>query len=80
MALPFLTSVLDEGEWSNSCPFCITLRETAYTCYIGCWLGPRVGVDGEEKKLLLPTEMELMLFGRPTHSLVAIPARVKLIF
>jgi hypothetical protein len=50
MAPLFLTSVLDEGEWSASLPGCFTAGERATgTRWIGRWVGPSVSVDVEEK-------------------------------
>jgi len=41
-----LTSALDGGEWSASCPGHFTHRERAPgTHWIGGWVGPRVGLD-----------------------------------
>jgi len=42
----FLTSALDEGEWSASCPGCFTPRERAPgTQWKGGWVGPRTSLD-----------------------------------
>jgi hypothetical protein len=42
----FLTSALDEGEWSASRPGRFTPRERALgTHWIGGWLGPRAVLD-----------------------------------
>jgi len=47
-----LTSMLDGGEWSASCPSCFSPRERApCTHWIGSWVGPQShsGHSGEEK-------------------------------
>jgi hypothetical protein len=42
----FLTSALDEGEWSASCPCHFTVREKAPgTHWVGGWVGPRAGLN-----------------------------------
>jgi hypothetical protein len=42
----FLTSALDEGEWSASCLGRFTPKERAPgTHWIGGWMGPRASVD-----------------------------------
>jgi hypothetical protein len=54
MALPFLTSELDGGEWSASRPGRFTSREIApCTHWIGGWVGPRVGLDDVEKRKIV---------------------------
>jgi hypothetical protein len=41
-APPFLTSALNDGQWSASCPCRFTPGERALgTHWIGVWLGPR---------------------------------------
>jgi hypothetical protein len=51
IAQPFLTSALDEGEWSASRPGRFTPRESApCTHWIEGWVGPRVGLDAMEKR------------------------------
>jgi hypothetical protein len=46
---PFLTSALDGGELSGSCPNSFTHGETiADTHWIGRWVGPRAGLDAVE--------------------------------
>jgi hypothetical protein len=51
IAPPFLTSVLDGGELSASCPCCFTPGETASgTHWIGDWVAPRAGLDVVEKR------------------------------
>jgi hypothetical protein len=46
MALPFLTSALDGGEWSASRPRRFTLEErTNGTHWTGGWVGPKAGFD-----------------------------------
>jgi hypothetical protein len=43
----FLTSALDGGEWSTSCPGRFTPRERAPGTYcVGSWVDPRAGLDG----------------------------------
>jgi hypothetical protein len=43
---PFLTSALDGGESSGSCPGCFVPGERALgTHWIGGWVGPRAGLD-----------------------------------
>jgi hypothetical protein len=57
IALPFLTSVLDGGEWSASCLGRFTPGEiAAHTHWIGVWvrLQSRSGRRREEKRLALP--------------------------
>jgi hypothetical protein len=58
--LPFLTSALDEGEWSALRPGRFTPREIAPRIHwIGGWVGPRVGLDAVKKrKILLSPGME----------------------
>jgi hypothetical protein len=47
----FLTSALDWGAWSASCPGRFTSGEIATGAHwIGDWVGPRVGLDLMEKK------------------------------
>jgi hypothetical protein len=46
IAPPFLTSALDNGEWSASRPGRFTRKEIASgTHWIGGWAGPRSGLD-----------------------------------
>jgi hypothetical protein len=48
-APPFLTSALDEGEWSASRPCRFNPRERApSTHWIGGWVNPRAGLDAVE--------------------------------
>jgi hypothetical protein len=55
IALPFLTSTLDGGEWSASHPGRFTPRKRAPgTHWIGGWVGPRAGLDDVEKRKVLP--------------------------
>jgi hypothetical protein len=65
---PFLTSVLDEGEWSASRPGRLTPGERSLaTHWIGGWVGPRAGLDAVEKrKFLVCRELNP---GRPARSL-----------
>jgi hypothetical protein len=45
MALPFLISALDGGEWSASRPCRFTFRERdPSTLWIGSWVGPGAGL------------------------------------
>jgi hypothetical protein len=45
----FLTSTLDEGEWSASRPGRFIPRERVPRIHwIGGWVGPRAGLDGGE--------------------------------
>jgi hypothetical protein len=54
-APPFLTSTLDGGEWSASCPGCFTPGERSPgTHFIGGWVGPRACSDAVEKRKILP--------------------------
>jgi hypothetical protein len=56
-ALPFLTSAIDGGEWSASCPGRFTFVERAPgSHWIGGWVGPTVGLDavGSKEKSLTP--------------------------
>jgi hypothetical protein len=47
----FLTSALDEGEWSASRPVHYILRERASgTHWIGDWVDPRAGLDAVVEK------------------------------
>jgi hypothetical protein len=46
-----MTSALDGGKWSASCPGHFTPKEgAAGTHWIGGWVGPRAILDGEIKK------------------------------
>jgi hypothetical protein len=48
----FLTSVLDGGEWSASCPGHFTPRERAPgTHSIGGWVGPKAVLDVVKRKI-----------------------------
>jgi hypothetical protein len=50
----FLTSALDGGEWSGSCPSHFTLRERAPgTHWIGGLVGPRASLDVVMKRKIL---------------------------
>jgi len=47
----FLTSTLDGGEWSASCPSCFTHREMGPgTNWIGGLVSPRASVDMTAKR------------------------------
>jgi hypothetical protein len=49
------TSALDGGEWSASCPSrFIPGERTPDTHWIGGWVGPRTGLEGTEKRKILP--------------------------
>jgi hypothetical protein len=55
-----LTSALDGGEWSTSCPGCFTPRERASgTHWIGGWVGPRVILDAVAKRKIPSPHEEL---------------------
>jgi hypothetical protein len=56
IAPPFLTLVLNEGEWSDSHSCRLTPGETTpCTNFTGGWVGPKAGLDVMEKrKLLIP--------------------------
>jgi hypothetical protein len=62
----FLTSALDGGEWSASCPGRYTPGERASGAHwIGGLVGPRTGLDEEKKrKILLLPGFELRPLGR----------------
>jgi len=48
---PFLTSALDGGEWSASCPDRSYPRERAPgTHWIGGWVDPRLDLDAVAKR------------------------------
>jgi hypothetical protein len=66
----FLTSALIGGEWSASRPGRFIPRgRTHGTHWTGGWVGPRAGLDYEEKRkfLTLPW-LELRPLGRPAPS------------
>jgi hypothetical protein len=70
----FLTSALAVGEWSTSHlgPFSPGERAPG-THWLGCWVGPRAGLDDVEKrKFLILPELELRALGCPARS-CAIP-------
>jgi hypothetical protein len=55
-----LTSALDRGEWSASCPDCFTPRERAPgTHWIGGWVGPRAVLDTVVKRKIPSPHQEL---------------------
>jgi hypothetical protein len=55
-----LTSALDGGEWSASCPGCFTPRERASnTHWTGGWVGPRALLDELVKRKILSPHQEL---------------------
>jgi hypothetical protein len=66
----FLTSALDEGGWSASRPGSSTPGErTPVTHWLGGWVGPRVGLEDEEKRNFLKLQgLEIRPLGLPTHS------------
>jgi hypothetical protein len=52
-ALPFLTSALDEGEWSASRPGRFTTGEIAPgTHWIEGWVSPRAALEAVENRML----------------------------
>jgi hypothetical protein len=54
-AQTFLTSVLDRGEWSASCPGRFTQGEIApVSHWTGDWVGPRASLDAVEKRNIFP--------------------------
>jgi hypothetical protein len=66
----FLTSALAGDEWSASRPDRFTPEErTPGTHWIGCWVDPRAGLDGVEKRKFstLPG-LELRPLGCPARS------------
>jgi hypothetical protein len=70
----FLTSALDGGEWSASCPGRFTPRENARgTHLIGCWVGPRSGLDVAVKR-----EIPSLYRDSNTRSSSAYPSAVPL--
>jgi hypothetical protein len=81
----FLTSALDECEWSASRPCRFTLGERApSTHWIGGWVDPTASLDNMEKwKFFTPPGLELRPLGRPASSQsytdCAIPAHNKYI-
>jgi hypothetical protein len=66
----YLTSALAGGEWSASRHCRFTPGEsTPATHWIGGWVGPRAGLDDEEKrKFLTLPGLELRPLGRPNRS------------
>jgi hypothetical protein len=66
----FLNSALVGGEWSASRPDRFTPGERAPgTYWIGGTVGPRAGLDDEEKrKFLILSELELRPLSRPVRS------------
>jgi hypothetical protein len=71
IAQPFLTLLLDGGEWSASCPGRVIPREPAPGIYcVGGWVGPGAGLGALEKRKMLPLSwIESGLDGCPSHSL-----------
>jgi hypothetical protein len=64
-----LTSVLDGGEWSASCPSCSTLKEWASSTHlIGGWVALRTSLDSVKRKNHCPCWK--LIPGHPAHSLV----------
>jgi hypothetical protein len=63
VAPPFITSVIDGGDWSSSRPCRLTLG----TQCIGGWAGPRAGLD------LMEILKASFPYQEPNHGLVAIP-------
>jgi hypothetical protein len=63
ITLPFLTSALDDGEWSASRLGHFTPRERApSTDWIGGWVSPREGLDALEKRKIEPGPSSLSLY------------------
>jgi hypothetical protein len=61
---PSLTSALDGGMWSASCPGRFTPEKKASgTHWIGGWVGPRASLDTVEKRKILP-----LLWVNPKHA------------
>jgi hypothetical protein len=59
----FLTSALDGGEWSASCPDRFTHRERAPDTYwIGGWVGLRAGLNNAVLRRKIPSRYR-GLFG-----------------
>jgi hypothetical protein len=55
IAPPFLTSALDEGEWSVSLPATSASGEIApSTHWIAAWVGPKAGLEALQKRKILP--------------------------
>jgi hypothetical protein len=55
MVPPFLTSAQDGGRWSASRPYSFTHGDRAPgTHWIEGFVGPRIGLDFEVKKIILP--------------------------
>jgi hypothetical protein len=51
IALAFMTSTLDGGEWTTSLLYRFISGERAPSTYwIGGWVGPRAGLDDVEKR------------------------------
>ena len=69
----FLTSTLDEGEWSTYGLRRFSLRgKTSHTHQMGGWVAPRAGLDAlEETKSLPPTR--IWTPDHPVFSLVTVP-------
>jgi hypothetical protein len=67
----FVTSALDEGEWTASRPRRFRPGERAPgTHWIGGWVGPTVDLDAVTRKI--PNSCRESNPGRPARSLVAI--------
>jgi hypothetical protein len=64
----FLTSALDRGEWSASCPGCALPpgKDPWYPCTRG-WVGPRAGLDTKARGKI-PCLCRGSNPGRPVHS------------
>jgi hypothetical protein len=61
----FLTSTLDWGDWSASCPG----RFNPGIRWISGWVGPRTGLENVEKwKTLFLAGLDLRPFGHPARS------------
>jgi hypothetical protein len=68
----FSTSVLDESEWSASCPghALASRKGSPGTHWTGGWVGPRASLDTEARgKILLPLSgIKPRSLVRPAHS------------
>jgi hypothetical protein len=69
----FLTSALDDGEWSASRTGHINPKEgVPGTHWIRDWVGPRAGLDTAVAKWKIPRPCQESNVGRPSRSLIAI--------
>ena len=51
---PFLTLTLHEGEWSASRSSCFIPKESPSSHWTGSWVGPRAGLNDQEKHESIP--------------------------